>query len=285
MTKKAKDRAVSEEIMPLIENGIAKHLAIKRNWQPVRRKFLILSVVVGLIALGGIVGMYFQPPGLQLFFRATGLVPGAGSEHPIATPVQRQASLATQQNMTIKALGRLMPYGDVIVVAPPFGAGDARIAKILVKEGQVVDANDVIAQLDSLDQLQSAVNVAEAGLGVALATLNQMESLVDTSLKDLFAKHEGAEESLHVASLNHQRVVDLYKNSMVSLKELEQSELSVITAKKSLEQIEAQLSRTVGGESQTDIQLALSQLKLARADVERAKIDLQKAYKIGRAHV
>lgn len=67
MTKKAKDRAVSEEIMPLIENGIAKHLAIKRNWQPVRRKFLILSVVVGLIALGGIVGMYFQPPGLQLF--------------------------------------------------------------------------------------------------------------------------------------------------------------------------------------------------------------------------
>ncbi len=65
------------------------------------------------------------------------------------------------------ALGRIIPRGDVISVATPSGAGDARIAELRVSVGDLVDAGDILAVLDNLPQLQSAVISAEAALNVS----------------------------------------------------------------------------------------------------------------------
>ena len=106
-----------------------------------------------LLFLGGIYGLYFQPPGLQRFFEATGLQPGGGSNAPFALPVGvPEDVVATLQPSDVVGLARLMPQGDIATVAPPFGAGDARISEILVSEGDRVEAGDTVAVLDNLSQ-------------------------------------------------------------------------------------------------------------------------------------
>ena len=71
----------------------------------------------------------------------------------------------------VVALGRIIPRGDVISVATPSGAGDARIAELRVAVGDVVEAGDILAVLDNLPQLQSAVASAQAALRVREANL------------------------------------------------------------------------------------------------------------------
>ena len=148
--------------LPLMNNGKANPGGAKVYRLSQIPKWVYLLAVLGFISIGGVVGMYFQPPGLKFFFNSTGITPGGGSDQPIAVAPKPQVRTNQEQFNGIKALGRLMPFDDIAVVAPPFGAGDARVAKIFVKEGQQVAANDVIAELDSLAQLQSALNMQAA---------------------------------------------------------------------------------------------------------------------------
>lgn len=278
MTNAAERTLDSQDALPLLDNGKAKPGLAKAARLPRTKKLLLIPLVMGLIALGGVIGMYFQPPGLQFIFRVTGLEPGGGTDHPLAIASNPKAEPLAQQNTSIKALGRLMPYDDIAFVAPPFGAGDARVAKILVREGQYVDGDEVIAVLDNLHQLTSAVSVAEANLDVAEATVAQTESLVGSSFKDVLAERENAAEVARLALVDHQRITALYQQNLVSATDYEQSALNLSQANKSLAQANAQLSRIAGGEHQTDIQLALARLHLATSDLERAKTELQKAY-------
>lgn len=245
---------------------------------PSSKKLFLLPALFLLVSAGGIIGVFFQPPGLQFFFQATGLSPGGGSDHPMTTVAPAVTAPVANINTTIKALGRLRPYDDVAIVAPPFGSGDARIAKIIVEEGQFIDAGDVIAELDNLEQLASSVKIAEANLEVANATLAQTESQVGSSLKDLIAQRDSADEDVRVAEISHKRIVELHSRGVVSIGDFEQSELAVTKAKNVLEQTEAQLERISGGKSQSDIQLALSRLKLAKTNLEQASVELRKGY-------
>lgn len=222
--------------------------------------------------------MYFQPPGLKFFFNSTGITPGGGSDQPIAVAPKPQVRTNQEQFNGIKALGRLMPFDDIAVVAPPFGAGDARVAKIFVKEGQQVAANDVIAELDSLAQLQSALNTAEANLNVAEARVAQTENQTGSSLKDIVAQRQTAEDEARFALLDFQRISELYQQDLLSRKDYEQAELKLAKAKNLLEQVNAQFERVTGGEHQADNRLAVSQYKLAKAELERANTEMEKAY-------
>jgi HlyD family secretion protein len=100
-----------------------------------RRRYLLILLVPVLMFSGAVIGMYFQPPALQKFYALTGLQPGAGSKSPIALPPEinlPKDMVATMQATDVVGLARLIPRGDIYIVAPPFGAGDARIAEILV---------------------------------------------------------------------------------------------------------------------------------------------------------
>ncbi|MEH6523942.1 hypothetical protein [Sulfitobacter sp.] len=56
---------------------------------------------------GAVIGMYFQPPSLRVFFNATGLEPGAGTNTPIAVAIQ-QVIKGFSQNQTTK--GATTPF-------------------------------------------------------------------------------------------------------------------------------------------------------------------------------
>jgi HlyD family secretion protein len=76
----------------------------------------------------------------------------------------------------VAALGRLQPEGEVIRLSVPLPLDGDRIKQLLVKEGETVSVNQVIAVLDSRQRLQSEVNQAQQQLKIAQARLNQVKA-------------------------------------------------------------------------------------------------------------
>jgi HlyD family secretion protein len=167
-------RTESSAALPLLDNGVAvgkqRQNPGRTGWRVV---FMVPALMLALFS-GAVIGMYFQPPGLRIFFNTTGLEPGAGTDTPIAVAIRQviaQEQVAVLSEGDLLALGRIIPFGDVTSVATPSGAGDARIAELRVAVGDTVAQDDILAVLDNLAQLQSAVATAQAGVRVREAAL------------------------------------------------------------------------------------------------------------------
>ena len=96
-----------------------------------RKRVLLVLLVPVLMFSGAVIGMYYQPPGLQRFYALTGLQPGGGAENPIALPPEIEMPARMVETLLpsdVVGLARIMPRGDVAVVAAPHRPGDARVA-------------------------------------------------------------------------------------------------------------------------------------------------------------
>jgi len=81
----------------------------------------------------------------------------------------------------VTALGRLEPSGEVIrLSASSASMQGARVAQLLVAQGDKVRANQVIAVLDNRDRLQSAVESAQKQVIVAQANLAKVRAGAQT---------------------------------------------------------------------------------------------------------
>ncbi len=269
--------------LPLEDNGLAtvsREIASHpRGWRPL----LLIPLLMLTLFTGGVIGMYFQPPGLRAFFNATGLEPGAGTQTPIAVAIQQvisQEQVAVVSEGDVVALGRIIPLGDIISVATPSGAGDARIAEIRVVEGDEVDANDILAVLDNLPQLQSAVISASANLRVREATLAQTRASNRASLAEAQASLERAEAAAKVAQADLARMTSLFERGVTTRAQFDQTIATATQAERDVERAQATLSRYATGSEtvQADIAVAEANLEAARADLARAKQDLESAY-------
>jgi HlyD family secretion protein len=248
-----------------------------------RSRLLIIPLLMVTLFSGAVIGMYFQPPGLRVFFDVTGLVPGAGTDTPIATAIQQvtaQEQVAVISEGDVVALGRIIPRGDVISVATPSGAGDARIAELRVSVGDVVDAGDILAVLDNLPQLQSAVSSAEAALNVRAATLNQTRAATTASRAEAQASLERAQASADVAQLELDRVTELFERGVTTRAVLDQTIAAATESARDVERAQATLSRYATGSEivQADIAVAEANLQAARAALASAQQDLDRAY-------
>ena len=94
----------------------------------------------------------------------------AGKPQAEATPSPGTTPIALT---AVSALGRLEPQGELISLAAPSTVQGARVAQIMVAEGDEVRQGQVIAVLDSKQRLEAAVAQAEAGVRVAEANLNK----------------------------------------------------------------------------------------------------------------
>lgn len=158
----------------------------RRRW--FRKRYLLILLVPVFMFAGGVIGMYYQPPTLQKFYALTGLQPGGGAESPIALPPEIELPKEMVETLLptdVVGLARLMPRGDVAVVAAPYGAGDARVAEILVSVGYQVERGSPLARLDNREALEGAVLTAEANLAIRQATLDTSRAVAreaETSL-------------------------------------------------------------------------------------------------------
>src|SRR5918993_1583772 len=275
------------ETRPLLPLAMVDRLPVPAPVRPpgrLRRFFRALRIapVIWLIfAAGAFVGLYIQPPGLQMVMRLLGLEPGGGSRSPMAVPVPRPpVSTAAPLPRVVVALGRLTPEDDVTVVAPPFGAGDARIASLLVKEGSRVEKGAVLAILDNEAPYRAAVETFRATVGVREAALAQTRSATAASRDEARAALARAQSVLQNAQREFERVDELRRRGHAADATFDQRRAARDQAEREVDSARATLSRyaSEGVGHQPDVLVAVRNLEAARADLARAEGDLDKAY-------
>jgi len=253
-------------------------------WRPWLRRLRVVPLLMVLVATGGFVGMYFQPPGLRLLLKTLDLKPGGGTATPIAVPVEppspealAKAALAAR---TVAGLGRLLPAGDIRIIAPPFGAGDARIARLDVHEGERVRKGAVLAVLDNERALQAAVDSARGLVVSREATLRQVREQVLASRDEARALLAKAEAAALNAKLDYERAVDLVARGIYTRASLDQRRAAHEQADQEVAKARATLARldVANLDEQADVVVAQRNLEASKADLARAEADLDKAY-------
>ncbi|MBC7283447.1 HlyD family efflux transporter periplasmic adaptor subunit [Hoeflea sp.] len=243
------------------------------------KRYLLVFLIPVFMFSGGVIGMYYQPTALQKFYALTGLQPGGGATKPIALPPNMEMPkemAATMQVSDVVGLARLMPRGDVSIVAPPFGAGDARIAEVLVSIGDRVEKGAVVARLDNRGQLEGAVLQAEANVAVREAALVQTTESVKNSQAEALAALEQARSSSTEAAAEYERSKALFDRGVITQASLDSLAAAERQAGLAVQKAEATLSRFASQEAelQPDVIVAARNLDAAKADLARAEQDL-----------
>ncbi len=247
------------------------------------RKIRWLPLLPVMMLTGGVIAMYFQPPGIRVAMRALGLQPGGGTKYPIAIPapkLQEAARSSMPSSRQIVALAKLVPEGELRTVAPPFGAGDARIATLRVEEGEKVQSGDVLAILDNEGQLKSAVESTQASVAQRTAALEQTRAQVRASREEAEAALARAQATARNAQADFERIDQLAKRGVSSEAALGKSRTARDETAREVDRLRATLSRfqSVDIDKQPDIVVAAGNLAVAKSEFARATQDLDKAF-------
>lgn len=252
----------------------------KRSW--FRKQYLLVLLLPVVMFSGGVIGMYFQPPALRHFYALTGLQPGGGTASPIALPPEialPQEMAETLLPTDVVGLARLMPRGDVAIVAAPYGSGDARVAEILVAVGDRVTRGATVAMLDNREALEGAVLTAEADLAVRQATLAQTRSATASSRAEAQATLDQARAAAREAETNLVRTEDLAGRDIATSAALDAARTAAEEARLAVQRSEATLARYSSGDldQQPDVLVASRNVLAAEAGLARARMDLARA--------
>lgn len=244
-------------------------------------RYMLVLLVPVLLFSGAVIGMYFQPPALQKFYALTGLQPGAGSASPLALPpeiILPKDMAETMRASDVVGLARLMPRGDISYVAPPYGAGDARVAAVLVAEGDVVKQGTTVARMDNQSNLEGAILLAEASLAVHQAALVQTRAAVENSRNEALA---GLSQARSVAA---EAAAILSRTNKLSERLTSQAARDAAVAADrqaaaAVDKAEATLARYAAAEvqDQPDVIVANRNLEAAQAELARARNDLMRS--------
>lgn len=252
----------------------------KRRW--FRKSWLLVLLIPVFLFTGAVIGLYFQPPGLQKFYALTGLQPGGGSDTPIALPPDIELPKKMAETMLpsdVIGLARILPRGDVSIVAAPFGAGDARVADILVSVGDTVQKGTPLAVLDNRSALESAVLMAEAQLAIREAALMQTRAAITASRDEAQAALDQAVASAAEAATSLARTEELFQRSVATQATLDAMRTASAGAALAVIRAEATLKRfsSMALDDQPDVVVAARNVDAAKAELARAQLDIARA--------
>lgn len=197
-------------------------------------------------------------------------------ETTVAVAVTPEAPFAAQD---VVGLARLMPRGDVAVVAAPYGSGDARVAELLVAEGAQVRKGQPLARLDNQAALASAVLAARAELAVREAALVQVKATVALSRDEAQAALDQARSAATEAATSLTRTEALHRRGVATTATLEAVRASAEATRLAVIRAEATLARFTPAAlaAQPDVTVAERNLAAAAANLARAELDLARA--------
>lgn len=219
------------------------------------------------------------------------------------------------EQTAVSALGYLQPEGDVIHLSAPASATGlgSRVAKLLVDEGEWVEAGDIIAVLDNYETLQASVKQAEQSVAVAKAHLAQVQAGAKTgeleaqkaAIAQLQADLEGQlsaqnqtlarlEAELANARTEYDRYQLLFQEGAITASQRESRYLEMINAQEQRDNAQVNLDRLkatyqeqinaaqatlnqIAEVRPTDVQAANAQVESSLADVAKAKANLDLA--------
>ncbi|MCU0537940.1 MAG: biotin/lipoyl-binding protein, partial [Hydrococcus sp. Prado102] len=202
---------------------------------------------------------------------------------------------------SVVALGKLIPEGDVIKISVA-NAEDSRVNTILVKEGDLVKANQVIATLQGRDRAEQQLKEAQANVAVKQAQMKkiqqgeakegeiaaqraaiaELEARLNTETQLKKAAIAEAQATVRKAQLKYERFVasTAAEQGAISRTELEASQEEFDRSTALLTQNRADLENTT---STLAAQITREKANLARllevrpVDVEIAKAELEQA--------
>lgn len=232
-------------------------------------RLLLAGLLLGLGLAGG---MYLRP---LLSPMMPGLAESDSLQSSVAPEAEHQPP-SDAQAADVVALGRLVPDGGVLAVALPSGAGDARIARLMVAEGQQVAAGETVAELDNMPTFLAARASAESNLEAQKAALEQVRASILASLAESRADQLSAEAALTLAKQELERQTKLAASASTTQVLIEQARANVAKAQAELDRAVAFVKRYRGAAtgSQADIVLAARNLDLARTNLARANADI-----------
>jgi HlyD family secretion protein len=226
-------------------------------------------------------------------------------------PAEPVAPAPTIQPIT--ALGRLEPASEVVRVAAPVTLNNDRVAQLLVKRGDRVQAGQEIAILDSRERLQMALLEAQERVRAAQAKLDQVKAgaksgeiaaqqaeitRLEEELRGEMATQSAIiarrQSEVNVAQADYNRYLGLYREGALSASNLDQRRLTLETAQAQLNEAKASQNRTADTlRAQTnraratlnqiaevrpeDVRVAQTEVNQAVAAVKRAEAELKEA--------
>jgi HlyD family secretion protein len=276
---------MNEAELPLIVNNKAAINPQQQSsllWR-IFQKIRFVPLVMMLVAISGISALYFQPPGLQKLMGILNLEPGGGTKSPIAVPANPRPASGENKDPVearkIVGLGKLLPEGDVRTVAPPFGAGDARIARLFVGEGDRVAVGDKLAALDNEQSIKAIIENAASTVSVRRATLNQIKNSILISRDEARASLQRAKSALQNAEAEFERTDALFKRGFTTNSSLDHKRSTRDQASGEVQRLTATLARFEANtiDEQPDVVVAAKNHEAAISDLNRATSDLAKS--------
>lgn len=222
---------------------------------------------------------------------------------PVATPVKQ-----------VTALGRLEPQAEVIQLSAPLALDGDRVAQLLVKRGDRVQAGQVVAILDARDRLQTTLLEAQERVKNAQSRLAQVQAGAKTgeiraqsaTIARLQAELRGEtktqaaeiarwQSEARTTKAEYDRFQQLYRQGAISTSDLDGKRLAAETAQAQLEQalagrnrttetLQAQLNEAratldrIAEVRPVDVQVAQTEVDTAIAQQQRAEAELEQAY-------
>lgn len=194
---------------------------------------------------------------------------GSAARHAALPVHARQAA-------TVGALGRLMPEDDTTTLALPFASGDARVARLLVREGQRVASGQLVAELDNLPQRTAQRAKAAAEFAARRAALALARSAARLSLAEAHAGADRAGAVRRAADQELMRVLKLANVGMATRAQLDQAQSTAAQAAADQARAVAAVQRYADRDrdAQPDVQLAIRELAVSRAALAQAEQEL-----------
>ena len=183
-------------------------------------------------------------------------------------------SLKPVKRVQVHSLGRLEPTGTILQLSPKSGNEGAVIEKLLVYEGDNVDAGATLAILDNQARRQAALEEAQARLAAAEARLQQVKA--GAKIGDIEAQQAVvimAEAQSKVAARDLNRAKELHSKQAISIELVDQRQWE-------FDRVQLEQRRATGTlESlkeirDVDVAVAEKDITGARAAVVRAQADL-----------
>ena len=263
-----------------------------------------------IVLLGGLIGLSLLITAIAIF----SLLKSKASD-PITTAQAKQtpeAIEAAKVTPTSKVIttGKLLPEGGVIRISV-INAQDSRVEKLLVEEGDFVDANQAIAILQGEEKAQQQLRNAQANVEIKqgqlskiqegeakqgdiaaqLAVITEIEARLATEIRQKEAQISQAQATLRNAQGKYQRYTPLAQEGAIGVsllndvqEELEKAQGAIVQLEAELEHTESTLQAKLAQEKANldrlqevrpiDVAIAQSELKQAQIQVEQHKAEL-----------
>jgi HlyD family secretion protein len=195
------------------------------------------------------------------------------------TKVQPQATglASTEARPGIACLGRIEPEDGVRHLAAPFSMqGPAILAQLLVREGESVGSNQVLAVTANHQTFRADLDVAKSQVKVAQGKLTRMQTGEKAGdIGAQLAEVQRAEVELDNAQRELKRDEEVRNIGGISEALFERSRLAVDTRRKNLERAREKL-KSLKEIREVDLNPVAHELEASLATVRRAEAELER---------